>query len=49
MLPAYSGLSLVNLMQALISSKEVGFSKLHVRPTTDTSGVGKRTAMPGPP
>ena len=29
MLPAYSGLSLANLMQALISSKEVGFTKLH--------------------
>merc|ERR1719171_2476349 len=46
MMPAYAGLSLAVLMHALISSYLVGFSKLHVRSTTDTSGVGTRNAMP---
>merc|ERR1719498_2019045 len=46
MMPAYSGLSLFALMHALISSYVVPFSKLHVRSTTDTSGVGTRKAMP---
>merc|ERR1719171_188431 len=45
-MPAYSGLSLHFLMHALISSYVVSFSKLHVKSTTDTSGVGTRNAMP---
>merc|ERR1719236_299421 len=46
MMPAYAGDSLACLMHALISSYDVGLSRLTVRSTTDTSGVGTRKAMP---
>merc|ERR1719453_1610957 len=45
-MPANSGLSLALLMHALISAYEAGFSRLHVKSTTDTSGVGTRKAIP---
>merc|ERR1719393_1199030 len=46
MMPLYSGDSDLALMSALISSYVVSFSSLHVRSTTETSGVGTRKAMP---
>merc|ERR1719163_618142 len=46
MMPLYSGDSAFALISALISSIVAPFSSLHVRSTTDTSGVGTRNAMP---
>merc|ERR1719337_555967 len=46
MMPLYSGDSDLALMSALISSYVVSFASLHVRSTTETSGVGTRKAMP---
>merc|ERR1719472_189845 len=44
-MPFHSGSSHLALMRALISSYEASFSNLHVRSTTETSGVGTRKAM----
>merc|ERR1719163_2560887 len=46
MMPLYSGDSAFALISALISSIVAPFSSLHVRSTTETSGVGTRNAMP---
>merc|ERR1719163_2382946 len=46
MIPLYSGDSAFALISALISSIVAPFSSLHVRSTTETSGVGTRNAMP---
>merc|ERR1719446_1571644 len=46
MMPLYSSLSLLALMSLEISSYEVSLASLHVRSTTETSGVGTRKAMP---
>merc|ERR1719235_1228937 len=40
------GPAAASLMAATISSMDASFSSLHVRSTTDTSGVGTRKAMP---
>merc|ERR1711924_462112 len=42
----FIGPSEASLIAATISSMEASFSSLHVRSTTDTSGVGTRKAMP---
>ena len=46
---AHAAINQAILMKALVSSQVDGVSKVPVRSTTDTSGVDKRTAMPGPP
>merc|ERR1719163_1572812 len=46
MMPLYSGVSVLALTKALISSYLAGLASLQVRSTTDTSGVGTRKAMP---
>merc|ERR1719472_472661 len=46
MMPLYSGVSALAFMSAQISSYVASFSMMHVRSTTDTSGVGTRKAMP---
>merc|ERR1719453_2128072 len=46
MIPLYSSDSDFALMRAQISSYVASFPSLHVRSTTDTSGVGTRKAMP---
>merc|ERR1719248_118312 len=46
MMPLYSGASDAAFIVALISSYVASFSSLHVRSTTDTSGVGTRKAIP---
>merc|ERR1719472_470343 len=46
MMPLYSGVSHLALIIAQMSAYEAGVPSLHVRSTTDTSGVGTRKAMP---
>merc|ERR1719454_2212265 len=46
MMPFHSGSSHFALIVAQISSYVVSLASLHVRSTTDTSGVGTRKAMP---
>merc|ERR1719331_2554690 len=46
MTPLYSGLSLLALISAQISSYDASLAGLQVRSTTETSGVGTRKAMP---
>merc|ERR1719367_502757 len=42
----FMGPAAASLMAATMSSYLAGFSSLHVRSTTETSGVGTRNAMP---
>merc|ERR1719331_2413230 len=46
MIPFHSGSSHLALMRHLISSYVASLPSLHVRSTTETSGVGTRKAMP---